>query len=427
MQNSSNKTQTCPNCENKLQINQGFTTWCEKCDWNLNQIEIAPPRNILQSFYFSFSKKQGKSLFDSLVNSNPEDLKPSLTPSAIATFIIATSVYLMPLIFAILGIWLLSNSLEKILLLPIALILLLLAFVTRPRFASMPLNVLSKKDFPVLYEFVDSIAKSLGTENIDKIIFDQSFNASFGQIGLKSKTILTIGLPLWTILSTEEKIALISHELSHGINGDIKRGVFIGSALYSLAELYNLIRPDAMLEPDSIIASLLFLPINIMLLLLSYIILFFLYIFAYLLFFESQKAEYLADYLATKVCGTEALISLLNKNHLGFVRFEYILERFSLRQGKFDLFKILKQDFQSIPALEKERIKRIGELEELRLDDTHPPTLYRTKFLANHFKEGKNISLSEEKKKLLDGEITTIKSRIQTDALDYYRYGLYYH
>lgn len=426
MQNTSAKTQTCPNCEKLLQINEGFATWCEECNWNLSQFELAKPRSTFQSLHFSFSQKQGKTLFASLVKSKPEDLKPSFNLRQIAAFFIATFIYLMPITFLIIGIWLISNSLEHILLLPIALIFLLLALVTRPRIASNPLNVLAKKDFPILYDFVDSIADSLGTQSPDTIVFDQWFNASFGQFGWKKNEVITIGLPLWTILSQEERVALVSHELCHGINGDVRRTIFVGGALRSVVELYNLIHPDRLFDPEESIAGILFLPVNILLLLLSYLILIVFYIFSYLLFFDSQKAEYLADYLATKVCGTDAMISLLNKNQLGFSRFEFILERYSLKHGKFNLFKILKKDFASIPKKERERIKRIGELEELSLDETHPPTTYRISFLNNHSETGKKISFSDEKHKLLETELSNLNERIQTDAIDYHRYGLYY-
>lgn len=397
------------------------------CDWNLSSNEQAKPSNIFQSFYSAFNQKQAKSLFESLINSEPKNLKPSLNLLTIIAFILALVVYLMPLIFAFLGFWLLSKSLETIFLLPPSLIFLLLAWVTRPRITKKPLNVLAKNDFPVLHDFVDSIAKILKTESPKMIVFDQSFNASFGQVGWKSEKVLTIGLPLWTILSDKEKIALISHELSHGINGDVKRGSFVGGALHSLAELYNIICPDRLFETGETISSLLFLPINIILLLLSYLILFIVYIFAYLLFFDSQKAEYLADYLATKVCGTEAMINMLKKCQLGVSRFEFILQRYTLKHNKFDLFKILKKDFDSVPTQEIERIRRIGELEELSLDETHPPTMYRAKFLQKHFETGTKLSISEDQQHLLAKEISKIKDRIQADAIDYYRYGLYYH
>lgn len=406
-------------------IDKGFTPWCEKCEWNLNASESEKPRNLFEVLYLSISRKHGESLFNSLVKANPERLRPTITFSKFIAFSIATFVHFLTVLFAIFGIILLFIGWTNLFAIFAGIICLLIAWVTRPKFVGFPKKTVLRQDFPILYEFVDSIAKSLGTKSVDGIVINGEFNAAFGQIGITNKKILYIGLPLWMILSTQEKIALISHELSHGINGDPIRGIFIGTAINSLIEWHKLLKPDRLWEPENGLLGILILPLNISMLFLSQIAWFWAYALSYLLWIDSQKAEYLADYLATKVCGTEPMLDLLEKNQLGN-RFESVLHRISLRNEKSDLFEEFRKDILSLPSHEKEKIRRVGKLEKSRLDATHPPTFFRVEFLKNHSEKNAKISLTEEKAKQIDEEILKIQSQIQINIIDKYKAALYY-
>lgn len=48
-------------------------------------------------------------------------------------------------------------------------------------------------------------------------------NASVSTYGLRRRRLLTIGLGLWEILGTGQRIALLGHELGHYANGDTAR------------------------------------------------------------------------------------------------------------------------------------------------------------------------------------------------------------
>jgi Zn-dependent protease with chaperone function len=417
--------QICPNCGSELTADKGFRPWCENCEWNLTFSETAKPRNLFEAFYSSISRKHGESLFNSLVKSNPERLRPTFTFSKFAAFAIAIFVHLSTFFLAILGIALLFIGRTNFFAILGAVICVLIAWVTRPRFAGFPKNTVSRQDFPVLYELVDSVAKSLGAKCVDGIVINGDFNAAFGQVGLANKKILYIGLSLWTILSKQEKIALISHELSHGINGDPIRGVFVVTAIKSLIIWHSLLKPNKFWEPENGFLGILIFPLNISLHFLSYIPWLGAYALSYLLWMNSQKAEYLADYLATKVCGTTSMLDLLEKNQMGN-RFKLILHKVSLRDEKRDLFKEFRQDILSLPPGEKERIRRIGKLEKSRLDATHPPTVFRAEFLKNHSEKNMTFSLTQEKAEQIDEEIFKIQSKIQTDITDKYKAALYY-
>src|SRR5262249_31700201 len=130
-------------------------------------------------------------------------------------------------------------------------------------------------------------------------IFTHEYNAAITKVGLKRKTYLTIGVPIWFVLDDQERIALLAHELAHAANNDFSRGLIVGTACESLERWYVTFR-----------ASMIFLEISagIAWLVLSGL--------RRLMFEESQRAEYLADVASAQIAGTDATVRALTK--LGF-------------------------------------------------------------------------------------------------------------
>jgi len=416
----------CPGCHSELSETEDFTLWCKKCEWNLVPSESVKSGSVFQNIYLSLSRKYSESLFNSLVNSSTEKLKPTITLALVFAFSVSAIIYLITIFLAIFGVWILVIGWANIFALIIGTVCLLISWFIRPRIPKVPKGVVTRKDFPILYEFIDSIALSLNSKSVDGVIIKGDLNASFGQFGLTNKKIIRIGLPLWEILSIEEKSALISHELSHGINGDPLRGLFIGKALESLIGWYFLLRPDSFWEPENGLLGILMLPLNVVLFAISGLVLLIARLLAHLIYIDSQKSEYFADYLATKVCGTDAMASLLEKSLIGSQRFELILHKVSLRKEEGDLFEDFSKDVLSLSTEEKVKIRKIGESAQSRLDATHPPTFFRIRFLKHHFEAGTKIQLSADKVKLLELEMSKMKSSAQAEIIDIYKSSLYY-
>lgn len=421
MQNISEKTQRCPDCDNSLQVNEGFTSWCEKCDWNLETNKEETPVTFVQKIFLSLGDKYGKSLFDSLVNAKPENLKPEISFPLFSAFFISTLIHSITIICLLFGLYLLFFHWSNLFLIILGIVLLVFSWIARPRIAPVPIDIVSRQEFQHLYSFVDKIADSLDAESIYGIIINEEFNAAFGQVGWTNKKVLYIGLPLWSVLESKEKIALVSHELSHGINGDPMRGFFVGTAIHSLIEWQFILYPEELLESGTGIEGLVLLPWNLFLRYLSFAIRLLANILLSLLFVNSQKAEYLADHLATKVCGTNAMVSLLKNQEIAGGRFNFIVQRFATRNLKSDLFEALRADILNLPEKEKERILRLSKMEKLRLDLTHPPTFFRQEFLLNHFQDVKDDILTDIDFEMIDKEISKLKPEIQDKAIDIYR------
>jgi Zn-dependent protease with chaperone function len=84
----------------------------------------------------------------------------------------------------------------------------------------MPKEIIKRKYFPALHALVDSITRASGSKDIYGIVLGGRFNAAYTEIGIRRRKVIYLGVPLFYILNDEE-VALISHEIAHGINGDI--------------------------------------------------------------------------------------------------------------------------------------------------------------------------------------------------------------
>ncbi|MFF4154494.1 M48 family metallopeptidase [Streptomyces sp. NPDC001651] len=106
------------------------------------------------------------------------------------------------------------------------LVLLALAWLLAPRPGRLPEGwpALLRADAPELFALVDEVARSVG-QSVHAIAVDRNINAAVTTHGIRRRWLLVLGMPLWEILTPEERIALLGHELAHCANGDIRNGV----------------------------------------------------------------------------------------------------------------------------------------------------------------------------------------------------------
>src|SRR5262249_46197728 len=156
------------------------------------------------------------------------------------------------------------------------------------------------------------------------IIVDEQFNAAYSVVGWRRVPVLWIGLPLWMALRPQERIAILAHEVAHGVNRDATRSFLVGSALSALDEWIGLLRGQhdhptewaeggtifAILAISQILAGYLFWVLSIPFAAVQTLL-------AQLLWLNKQQAEYFADYLAAKAAGTGAAVSALQRTECG--------------------------------------------------------------------------------------------------------------
>ncbi len=381
------------------------------------------PSDVFKSLYVSLGNRLSKNLFDEVAQA--KSLRPTLTISKGLAIVLATLVHALTLIFGILGIALIVRGWPNFLIAFFGLLCILIAWLLRPRFAKLKDELAPRDTFPTLYRIADNIAQALGTTPVAGLVVDWRFNASFTQVSWRRKKIIYLGLPLLMVLEAQERVALIAHELAHGINGDLNRGFFVGNAIQSLVTWHYLLRPTELWPSGSGIYGLAVLPFNTAALILSFIPYWSAYALSYLLYRDSQRAEYLADYLAATVSGSEATISAFWKLHLERT-FYYTVRVVSLNRRDESLFDEFRHQIAAQSADDLARIRAEEFTKPSRLDITHPPTAYRVEFLKAHGVVQPKFELSSTDYKQIDRELATVQKKISERLMDSHRRSLYY-
>jgi len=165
------------------------------------------------------------------------DLRPHWTISRSVAFGITASVHLLTLSLLVLGIVLIATEFPELGPTLLGMAICGIAWFMRPKQGRVPTqDVASKKDFPALHAFANEVAQQLGGQPINNIVVNEDFNAAYGVVGWRRVPVLWIGLPLWMALRPQELVALLGHEVAHGVNNDGTRSFIIGSALSALDE-----------------------------------------------------------------------------------------------------------------------------------------------------------------------------------------------
>jgi Zn-dependent protease with chaperone function len=224
---------------------------------------------------------------------------------------------------------------------------------------------------------MDRISASLHARPVEWIVFDLNYNVRTAIIGVRRRRLVVFGLPLWTVLTPAERVAILAHEVAHDTNGDLSHSLVVGSALDILITLSRWLSPPrrfAKAEANTIARTGEELAVLLMraLSLIAYGCL------RALLFYTrraSPRAEYLADEEMARVGSPQAAISGLDKLCLGRP-FMFRL-RAAAKRREPGVWQALLDESKSFPARGHERLRRIGRKSRQRADDTHPLTAFR--------------------------------------------------
>jgi Zn-dependent protease with chaperone function len=188
-------------------------------------------------------------------------------------------------------------------------LLLLVAFVLRPR--ASRLGVISEarpRTHPRLFSLLGDVAREIGTEPPTRVLLSTEPSAWACHGGVRGRRTLVLGLPLLLPLDGQACVALIGHEIAHFENGDVTRGRLGGGAIETVARWCDLLIPHRPDESGSglahaaaavILRGFALLPQGLLALM------------VHLAWRRSQEAEYHADRLAARVAGTDATLTLL--------------------------------------------------------------------------------------------------------------------
>lgn len=417
--------QPCPRCQAQLPVYVGFPTWCDRCGWNLEppKTPVWPPPSLIDKLHAAIGRESSRQLYDAVKARQSLDAK--ITPARAVALFITACVHSLTLAFVALGLWLavlVSRSYGVFAMLA-SLPCFVVAWMLLPHVPSPPaLLRLPADQFPVLYGLANRITRALGGTPVDGILCGMDFNAAFGRFGWRRKRQLILGLPLFAALDPQERVALLAHELAHDVNGDPARGLFVGAALDSLRAWYEIVHPRYRRAPHTrnpanplVLIDVVALPVARLIWLIAYAL-------VQLLWYDHQRAEYLADRLAAQVAGTAAALSLLNKVQLQELYRNTLRYAFIDHNGDAFLGE-LQCKVTQVPEREFERLRRLEALAENRVDHTHPPVEQRAEFLHANAASG-TLALSPDEAALLEQELEPLKRVVtrRVFALDEMRF-----
>jgi heat shock protein HtpX len=419
-------TQPCPGCGAALEPRPQWASWCAHCEWNLLPKSEAVPQSRWLEWRRQLGARLALRLFSDLSKEPVESghrrgLRWS--PSLLLAFTIAGLVHGASLAFAVWGLYVLFAPWTNPFAVFGAAVALLLAWLSWPRRAEPPDRIVARTEFPNLYALADKAAAAMGAPAADGIAVSKDFGANYRVCGLTGKRFIELGLPLLAILTPQERVALIAHELSHGANGDPLRGQFLFGAVEALAQWANAIRPlsigssgDGMSYGP--IISLFAIPFELALLALSEVLLALAMGVLLLVLRESQRAEYLADRLAASVSGARAMQTALEKTYLHDT-IEAAVRRMALTGSEAPLEQVLLEAARSLPESELERQRRISRRLNWQVDSTHPPTAMRIEMLSLRPVEGKGELSMDPQLHAIDAELAALMPTVRRELVDH--------
>jgi len=399
-------TETCPMCGALVPTAFGYVPWCE-CGWNLSPFKPLRPPTRADRVLARVGSATGARLYERVRRDG--GARRRLDLPVIVAWALAVAIHLITLAFLILGVVLLVGSRLHLVALILGVLFLLLAWLMRPRFPAWPddEHLVTHENMPELLGLVSRVSTALGARPVDRVYVTPEYNASFGRYGWRRQGGLRIGLPLFAALEGQERVALLGHEVAHGVNGDPLRGLVIGTASAAIWQLYTVIRPARLVPRGRGLIPILSVPFVLIQAGIAELIWLVMFVLIQASAQSRQQAEYRADIMASKVAGRSAELSMTERLHLGAS-----VARMTWVRGSLDPVGVIVDKVRQTPKREVERIRRIELLKGSRLDYSHPPTVYRVGVIQALPPTGPLVLLDSTTSARIDAELEPVRGPI---------------
>jgi Zn-dependent protease with chaperone function len=369
--------------------------------------------------------RYARSLFDDVAGRELDTQTQShlrLTPSLMFAYGLACVVWIANVILATVGIWVLWWGRSNAWLILLGLSLLLVAWVARPRRAKAPAQLLVREDFPTLHAVSDRIAQALHTRSLAGIGICAEFNANYRSVGWQSTRYMELGTTLLVVLDTDELLAIIAHELSHGANNDPMRSQMLYGAVETLARWGETIRPLSIGRsmpgvPYGPVAAILAIPLELTQLAASELLLLMARGSLLLVARQSQRAEYLADLIATRAAGAAAMARALEKLCM-FEAVDAAINQHALTNPYAPLEAPLRDTLARLPLAQKQAALEAAHTEQTQVDASHPPTTRRIDMVQRHGSRSALVILSPDETVMLRSEVSRLIQLMQRAMVD---------
>jgi Zn-dependent protease with chaperone function len=238
------------------------------------------------------------------------------------------------------------------------------------------------------------------------VAVDFGYNASTGRVGIRQRSELVIGLPLWIVLPPQLRVALLAHELGHAVNGDPTRGLLVRPALTTFSVLARATGAERTIgwvtSPDRPSRGFTQLLAEFVLWTVSRVFLFINLGLSALGARDHQRAEYLADAIAADLAGTEATVTLLDRLNLLptiQVQLAYACQRTRPAEWAAAVDSYQASQHSQIPLLRQLSTR------DTTLWSTHPPQGLRARMVEAAPARRPTLILSDQDSARIDAEL----------------------
>ena len=313
-----------------------------------------------------------------------------------------------PVAMLIIAAWMALAFFGNVFTMILAALLAIGGLVLLPRLQRPPERLLTRQQAPEAFALLDQISAHLGAPQIDGIELMAGANAYLGQYGvIRRRVVLGIGIVLWDGLSDQERLALLAHEIAHLANDDPARGRILAWAIEVLIGWYEVF--DAEEHQRLNLAT------DVLFGLLGALVWAMLRGLGWLYNLDSQKAEFLADGLSARVAGRRASVDLLHvlvrMSALNKVMATYMPRQHKDHDGP-GIFEYIQEELAQMPAEEVARLEERMAAEELSVDASHPPTIYRLGFLSEISLEAPLMTVQPEPFAAMTEEFAIERARL---------------
>lgn len=295
----------------------------------------------------------------------------------------------------------------------LAAFLLLLAWVTRPRFsvrASPDTILVDPATAPELVALVGEVCDLAGARRPARIAFNHDFNAYVAPLGLHQRQ-LVLGAPMWSALGPQERVALLGHEVGHIAHGDVLSSQYVGGAHDTLLAWIELLHPD---EWDSLVIHAVFAPPR-------WLVRSYLHLFVLANATSRRRQELYADLTGALVAGTAAAVS---DHEITLIpdALDVVANRAAMDPARPSLGEAIAARTAAYDAAQRAAARRAGAEDRRRTDASHPPTVDRLRLVESVEPSAPGIVLGPERNDRIDQELAPVLERAFKRMGDDYRY-----
>ena len=199
---------SCPQCAHQLVGGQGFVSWCEHCDWNVDPLSVVPAEATPGE---RAAVQRAHSLYQQVLRDGPE--RAPRTGASLALLALALPVLVFHGAAFAVGAWVVATSATWWWKLIVGVPLMLLGLVVvlpPPRNRRQRVVRVAAPEHPDLFELVAQLCQAVGAARPRRVVVTDQWRI----IATSARgRVLEIGLPLWAALAPDERRALLAREL----------------------------------------------------------------------------------------------------------------------------------------------------------------------------------------------------------------------